>query len=167
MTTDVRVQELTHSEWERLRSLRLASLDDSPHAFGGDHAAESAMTAEAWIDRMANVRYFAAVVQNVDSAIMSVEQFDGDFGAKIWLGGCWVAPQVRGTGVMKAFINFIDSVATERGWERQGLGVWHDNHLAIAAYERLGFKIMGDMQESTRKPGLYYQRMIRDTVTSV
>ena len=167
MQNHVQVQELDQSEWERLRSLRLASLEDSPHAFGGDHSAESALPAQSWIDRMADIRYFAAVVQDKDSAIMSVEQFDGDFGAKIWLGGCWVAPEVRGTGVMKAFISFIDSVAAERGWERQGLGVWHDNHLAIAAYERLGFQVMGDLQESTRKPGLYYQRMIRDTVTSV
>jgi RimJ/RimL family protein N-acetyltransferase len=94
---------------------------------------------------------------------MSVEELDGDFGANIWLGGCWVNRDVRGTGVMKAMVHFIDSVALDRGWQCQGLGVWHDNYPAIAAYERLGFECKGELQESTRKPGLFFQRMIRHT----
>jgi RimJ/RimL family protein N-acetyltransferase len=39
--------------------------------------------------------------------------------------------------------------------------VWIDNSGAIAAYENIGFVRMGEPQESSRKPGLYYQRMIR------
>jgi GNAT superfamily N-acetyltransferase len=71
---------------------------------------------------MAKVRYFAASIDDKDCAIMSVEELDGDFGAKIWLGGCWVNPDVRGTGVMKAMVDFIDSVAVDRNWQCQGLG---------------------------------------------
>jgi hypothetical protein len=36
-----------------------------------------------------------------------------------------------------------------------------DNYSAIAAYEKLGFVAMGDPQESTKKPGKFYTRMIR------
>jgi RimJ/RimL family protein N-acetyltransferase len=42
--------------------------------------------------------------------------------------------------------------------------VWIDNEIAITAYEKLGFEKMGEKQESTRKPGMYYQRMLRKTL---
>jgi RimJ/RimL family protein N-acetyltransferase len=64
-------------------------------------------------------------------------------------------------GVLRSLFSYIDKIATERNWLVQGLGVWIDNYSAIAAYERLGFAKAGEPQESTRKPGLYYQRMIR------
>jgi len=163
MTRIVEVSELMPSEWERLRSLRLQSLADSPHAYGGSYDVEAELAQDAWLERMAKVKFFAASIDGNDCAIMSVEELDGDFGANIWLGGCWVNPDVRGSGVMKAMIEFIDSVANDRGWLCQGLGVWHDNHSAIAAYERVGFERKGDLQESTRKPGLFFQRMIRYT----
>jgi len=163
MTLSIQVYELTDSDWERLRTLRLASLADSPDAFGGSYEVEAELPREAWLERMSTLRFFTALIDNQDMAVMSIEQFDGDFGANIWLGGCWVDPSVRGTGVMKAMMGFIDSVAEERAWQCQGLGVWHDNYSAIAAYERLGFVVRGEMQESTRKPGMFYQRMIRQS----
>jgi RimJ/RimL family protein N-acetyltransferase len=163
MKPNVEVTELLPAHWRRLRSLRLQSLADSPHAYGASHEVESELTQDAWLERMAKAKYFAASIDDKDYAIMSIEELDGDFGANIWLGGCWVNPDVRGTGVMKEMIKFIDSVALDRGWQCQGLGVWHDNYPAIAAYERLGFECKGELQESTRKPGLFFQRMIRHT----
>lgn len=163
MNPEVTVTELLTDDWQRLRSLRLQSLADSPQAYGASYEVEAELSQEAWLERMSRVRFFAASVNGNDCAIMSIEELDGDFGANIWLGGCWVNPEVRGTGVMKAMIDFIDSVAIDRGWQCQGLGVWHDNHSAISAYERLGFEAKGELQESSRKPGLYFQRMIRNT----
>ena len=163
MNPSVVVTELLPADWQRLRSLRLQSLADSPHAYGASHEVEAELSQDAWLERMGKSKYFAASIDGTDCAIMSVEELDGDFGANIWLGGCWVNPDVRGTGVMKAMVHFIDSVALDRGWQCQGLGVWHDNYPAIAAYERLGFECKGELQESTRKPGLFFQRMIRHT----
>jgi RimJ/RimL family protein N-acetyltransferase len=60
--------------------------------------------------------------------------------------------------------DFVDFNAAEKGWERHGLGVWEDNFSAIAAYEKLGFAAMGDPQPSSRVPGKFYIRMIRDAV---
>jgi RimJ/RimL family protein N-acetyltransferase len=42
--------------------------------------------------------------------------------------------------------------------------VFTDNFSAIAAYEKLGFVKMGDDTASTRKPGKFFQRMIRKSV---
>jgi ribosomal protein S18 acetylase RimI-like enzyme len=57
--------------------------------------------------------------------------------------------------------DYLDHHAGSRDWCKQGLGVWIDNYSAIAAYEKLGFVAMGEPQESSRKSGKFYQRMIR------
>ena len=125
MKTNVEVTELLPADWQRLRSLRLQSLADSPHAYGASHEVEAELSQDAWLERMGKSKYFAASIDGTDCAIMSVEELDGDFGANIWLGGCWVNPDVRGTGVMKAMVHFIDSVALDRGWQCQGLSLIH------------------------------------------
>jgi RimJ/RimL family protein N-acetyltransferase len=94
--------------------------------------------------------------------MLSVEVLNGDFGATCWIGGCWSIPSFRGKGLMRAMFTYIDE--QEKDWKIQGLGVWTDNYNAIAAYEKLGFVKMGEDTESTRKPGLFYQRMIRKSL---
>lgn len=92
---------------------------------------------------------------------MNSEILDGDFGATCWIGGCWTDPAYRGVGALRVMFDYLDLHAANRGWQKQGLGVWQDNYGAIAAYEKLGFVAMGEPQESSRKPGKFYQRMIR------
>jgi RimJ/RimL family protein N-acetyltransferase len=94
---------------------------------------------------------------------MSVEKMNGDFGARCWIGGCWVENSHRNQGALRAMFAYVDKNAESRDWQIQGLGVWIDNFAAISAYKKLGFVEMGEPQMSTRKPGLFYQRMIRKT----
>jgi ribosomal protein S18 acetylase RimI-like enzyme len=63
-------------------------------------------------------------------------------------------------------MKYVDEHAHDKGWQRHGLGVWVDNHPAIAAYERLGFVTMGEPTLSNRIANKFYIRMIRDAVTS-
>ena len=162
--SDTVVEELVPDQWQRLRTLRLASLQESGYAFGGNLDLESAQSEVQWRDKFAKLTYLIVTINAKDIALMSVENLVGDFGATAWIGGCWTNPRYRGQGVLRAMFNFVDQNSETREWKRQGLGVWEDNYSAIAAYEKLGFVAMGDPQESTRVPGKYYQRMIRDAI---
>ena len=161
---NIKVELLTAEQWVRAKNLRLESLRDSAHAFGGNLELESAQIESEWRAKFEKLSYLVASVDGTDSAIMTLENLVGDFGATAWVGGCWSSPEYRGTGLLKAMMSYVDQHAQEKGWQRQGLGVWEDNYSAIAAYEKLGFIAMGDPQESTRVPGKHYQRMIRDAV---
>jgi GNAT superfamily N-acetyltransferase len=162
MKNEVVVQLIAPNEWQRLRSIRLQALTESEHAFGGTLEAESIETETAWRAKFEKNDFLIASVDGVDGAMMYVETLNGDFGATCWVGGCWSDPQFRGKGLMRAMFTFVDE--QEKDWKIQGLGVWTDNYNAIAAYEKLGFVKMGDDTASTRKPGMFYQRMIRKSV---
>jgi len=156
------VEQLSPNDWQRLRDIRLAALRHDGHAFGGNLEAESAMNENEWRTKFEIFTGLVAVHDGVDVGFMSVENLAGDFGATCWVGSCWVNPNFRNRGALRALFEYVDANSKENSWEIQGLGVWVDNYSAIAAYEKLGFVKMGDPQESTRKPGLYYQRMIRN-----
>ena len=158
------VSQLSNDEWARLRDIRLAALENDGHAFGGNLEAERSYSELDWREKF---KIFTGVIANVegtDVGFMSVENLKGDFGSTCWVGSCWVRPEFRRTGVLQALFEYVDNQAVERNWLIQGLGVWVDNEIAIKAYEKLGFEMMGEKQESSRKPGMYYQRMIRNTV---
>jgi GNAT superfamily N-acetyltransferase len=161
MNSPVVVELLEANQWKRLRSIRLQALTDSGHAFGGNLEAETLEDEITWRTKFEKLDFLIASVGGVDAAMLSVEVLNGDFGATCWIGGCWSDPQFRGKGLMRAMFAFIDQ--QEKDWKVQGLGVWTDNFNAIAAYEKLGFVKMGDDTASTRQPGKFYQRMIRNS----
>ena len=158
----IQVELLTAEQWARAKELRLASLRDSAHAFGGNLETESALSESEWRANFEKLNYIVASVDCIDSAIMTVENLKGDFGATAWVGGCWSSPEYRGVGLLRAMMKFVDEHAQEKGWQRQGLGVWEDNYPAIAAYEKLAFIVMGEPKLSTRVANKFYIRMIRD-----
>jgi RimJ/RimL family protein N-acetyltransferase len=162
----IQIELLSPDQWQRAKDLRLASLRDSAHAFGGDLESESAQSESEWRAKFEKLSYIVASVDGTDSAIMTVENLVGDYGAKAWIGGCWSSPEYRGVGLLKAMMKYVDEHAHDKGWQRHGLGVWVDNHPAIAAYERLGFVTMGEPTLSNRIANKFYIRMIRDAVTS-
>jgi RimJ/RimL family protein N-acetyltransferase len=161
MSHVVLCHELSPDEWSRLRDIRLASLLESPEAFGSSYEREIAFTEKEWRELFNLNSYLVASIDGKDIAIMFLEKLRGDFGATCWVGGCWSNPQYRGIGALRSMFDYVDSVKDQRGWQIQGLGVFIVNESAITAYEKLGFKAMGEVQESTRRPGNFYQRMIR------
>ena len=161
MSHVVLCHELSPDEWSRLREIRLASLLESPEAFGSSYEREIAFSEKEWRELFNLNSYLVASIDGKDIAIMFLEKLRGDFGATCWVGGCWSNPQYRGIGALRSMFDYVDSVKDQRGWQIQGLGVFIVNESAIAAYEKLGFKAMGEVQESTRRPGNFYQRMIR------
>jgi RimJ/RimL family protein N-acetyltransferase len=155
------VEELHEDQWLRYRDIRLAALENDGHAFGGNLESERLFTESEWRSKARQYIALVAIIDSKDIGMMTVENLSGDFGATCWVGSCWVDSNFRQHGALRSLFEYLDAHAAAKDWTTQGLGVWVDNEPAIKAYERLGFKQVGEKQESTRKPGMYYQRMIR------
>jgi len=166
MTDSVRVDELTPEDWERFRLIRLRSLKANPEAFGGEFDVESDLPEQHWRSELVKSDGLIASIDGHDVAMMYVEILKGDHGATCWIGGCWSDPDYRGRGAFRALFEYLDSRAGEKDWSRQGLGVWADNELAIAAYKKLGFEFAGEKMPSESQPGRFYTHMVRDTPKS-
>lgn len=158
------VEDLSEYDWGRLRDIRLAALKEDGQAFGGNLEAESAYDESEWRQKFSIFSALVATSSGIDVGFMSVENLKGDFGATCWVGSCWVRPEFRRQGVLQSLFRYVDENALDRNWQIQGLGVWIDNKSAIEAYEKLGFVQMGEKQPSSRKPGMFYQRMIRKSL---
>ena len=161
MSSKVLVSLLRQDEWERLRSIRLRALKENPEAFGADFKEVESRSREDWLKDYNKEDYLVASIDGVDVGMLYIEVLNGDHGATCWIGGCWTDPAFRGNGVMRALFNYIDSHAQEKGWIRQGLGVWIDNLIAINSYKSLEFTFAGEKMPGSRE-GKFFQHMIRD-----
>ena len=77
----IAVELISADQWARAKELRLASLRDSAHAFGGNLETESAQSESEWRAKFEKLNYLVASVDGVDGAIMTLENLVGDFGA--------------------------------------------------------------------------------------
>jgi len=157
----IEVSLLTPNEWERLKQIRIRALTANAEAFGAKLHEVISQPKEDWLKLYEKEDYLVASSGGVDVGMLYIEVLKGDHGATCWIGGCWSDPDYRGIGVMRSLFDYIDKHADQKGWQRQGLGVWADNLLAINSYKSLGFnfageKILGDTS------GKYFQHMVRD-----
>ncbi|WP_457207005.1 GNAT family N-acetyltransferase [Nocardioides sp. P5_C9_2] len=125
--------------WREFRDVRLASLADSPGAFGSRHADWVEATEERWRARLTDVP-LTVVARSEAGAVGVVSGVPSPDGVE--LISMWVAPEHRGTGLAARLIDHVVGWATSSGRDTV-LMVRDDNARAIRAYERCGFVDLG------------------------
>jgi RimJ/RimL family protein N-acetyltransferase len=163
MIENLTITHLQPHDWERLRTIRLASIVESPDWLSGEgYAFESTAPMEFWQDRITNDMWFIAVDRDCDIAVMNAGDPNPNFPTSRWLQACWIEPDFRGLGILPAMIAFLDGFGTNLGWETLGLGVWLGNERARNAYSRAGFTALTEPLPSRQNPGKFYIAMSRD-----
>ena len=123
-------------DWEQFRAVRLASLSESPHAFGSRHADWVDAPVERWRSRLTQVPVtILAHEEGVVRGVVSGQPADETW---VELISMWVAPEVRGTGLARRLIGAVADWAAGQGRQTY-LMVRADNDRARRAYERVGF----------------------------
>ena len=120
--------------------MRLASLSESPAAFGSRHADWVDAPPERWQSRLTLVPLtLLAHEATTDLGVVSGQPV-GE--AWVELISMWVAPAARGTGVVGRLIDAVADWAAAQG-RTTYLMVRSDNTPARKSYERAGFDDMG------------------------
>ncbi len=134
--SDIDIATLGPDDWETFRTVRLASLSESPGAFGSRFADWVEAPVERWRARLTDVPL--TLVATDGGAVVGVASGQRDGQDWVELISMWVAPAARGRGVAAALIDAVVRWATEQD-RRTYLMVRSDNAGARAAYERIGF----------------------------
>ena len=139
----VDISRLGDADWGVYRDVRLASLEDSPSAFGSQLADERGRTDASWRARLANRTQFVAWDEG--RLIATVGCLPWEDGA-IELVSMWVAPAARGTGVADLLVDAVVAHARDRGCHTTILWVSEGNGPAERLYARHGFARTGRVQ---------------------
>lgn len=130
---------LDADDWRDFRVVRLASLAESPAAFGSRHADWVGAPEERWRARLTDVP-LTIVARSEDDFVGVVSGVPT--GDHVELISMWVSPEHRGTGLVGRLIDGVVAWATSLGHDTF-LMVRHDNVRAIRAYARAGFTDLG------------------------
>ncbi|MYN40048.1 GNAT family N-acetyltransferase [Duganella sp. FT109W] len=155
--TDIRYTK--EEDWQELKRIRLAALQDAPQAFGVSHASAAAYTDDAWRDRAAG-RGKARFILAFDGgeAVGIVGHVPNDQ-QELELIAMWVAPSHRGTAVATHLVDMVKSHAASQTYQRILLDVAPNNQRAAAFYQKLGFAFLPEWEPLESHPHIQLQKM--------
>ena len=157
----MKIEAIGPEQWQRLRDLRLRALRDSPEWFAARVEVEEIKSETEWRALCSEESWRAFVDDGRDIALMGVSVAEPIRECDCWLFSCWIDQGYRGLGIIDQMIGELDLICRQKGWVKQGLGVWPNNLRAIKAYERLGFYKVGEPLQSRSRPEQLYQPMFR------
>ncbi len=152
----IEVRRVRPDDGERLRTVRLAALADTPSAFGSSHAEESVLPDRHW-DTSARDRSSGPSSANflaVDAALAVgiIGAFRRDDADAMNLVSMWVDPAHRGSGLADRLVAEVVEFAVAVAAIAVELWVTVGNDRALAFYERNGFVSLDEFQPLPSDP---------------
>ena len=145
MSSATEVYRLGPDDWQAFRDVRLAALQEAPHAFGSTYEGEVGGSESNWRQRIAD---WARFVADVDGQVVGVVGAGfGEFGGSAALTSLWVDPRFRGRGVGTALIQAVEEWARGKDLTQVLLWVTEANSSAEHLYAHLGFMRTGRVSE--------------------
>lgn len=167
---NLHITEFTGDDWEAYKALRLASLEDSPDAFGSTLHRELAFTESVWRSRLTpsdNPVHILPLValsngKAIGLATGAVHSYQ-DETAHIYQ--MWIAKPFRGLGIAKGFLDRIEAWANALELTSLSLAVTTHNAGAMRLYQSAGFVPVGNTEPLRENSNLSVQPMVL-TLTS-
>jgi ribosomal protein S18 acetylase RimI-like enzyme len=157
------IRELTASDAEAFRVVRLEGLQLNPEAFGSSYEEQKDRPLSSYADRLRDSAATpdAFTLGAFEGGLVGTAGFVRDQGAKmrhkgmIW--GVYVAQHARGRGVARALMD--ESIGRARampGLEQIYLTVMSTNEPALRLYRALGFETYGRERRALKIGETYY-----------
>jgi ribosomal protein S18 acetylase RimI-like enzyme len=153
------IRSTTEADWEVLKEMRLASLLDTPTAFGVTHASAAANSEAQWRDRAAGRGPAQFMLAFVDDAAAGMVAGIVSERQEFNLIAMWVRPTYRGTPLAANLVDAMKKFAAARGHTRVVLDVSPANERAAAFYRKQGFSFLPEWEALASHPEIKVQKM--------
>lgn len=153
------IRPTIEEDWEVLKEIRLASLDDAPTAFGVSHATAAAYSDAQWRDRASGRGQAEYLLAWSDGAAVGMVAGVVSAAAEFNLIAMWVRPEYRGTAAAALLVGAMKQRAVARGHACVVLDVAPDNLRATAFYRKQGFSFLPVWDALASHPDIEVQKM--------
>lgn len=153
------VRATKEMDWKRLKEMRLASLIDTPAAFGVTHAAAMTYTDLQWRDRAAGRGQAQFILAFINGAVVGMVGHVLNPTSELNLIAMWVKAEFRRTGTGSALVNCVKAHAVSAGHTRMVLDVSPENGRAVEFYRRQGFSFLPEWEPLESHPHIQVQKM--------
>lgn len=157
------IRRIRPGDGPRIRELRLEMLADTPIAYGESLQTASADPLERWLaqaERNAVGCEHATFVAEKDDRFVGTAGGLTD-GERTFVVSVYIAPDHRGQRILAGLIDAVAAWSLASGRSELVLEVAAENPRAIAAYDRLGFRLTGASQPHPLYAGVTEQEMVR------
>ncbi|MGI8647633.1 MAG: GNAT family N-acetyltransferase [Acidimicrobiales bacterium] len=137
------IRRVAPAEWELLRTVRLAALQDAPFAFESTYERELAFTEADWRLLLTTFVGFIAWMNDQPVGLVFGGRFEGAATHERELFSMWVSPDQRGTKVAMELVTAVKMWAKDDGAEVLALWVNDGNDRAFRFYKKLCFTPTG------------------------
>lgn len=152
------VARAVETDWQHLKTVRLAALAESPDAFGSDYATEAEFTEDDWREWARSWATFIGLHRRAPIGMAAgVPTDDPD---ERQLIAAWVHPDHRGHGVASALVAAVQHWARAEQASRLSLWVTQTNQPAVRLYRRLGFASTGQSKPLPSQPRLTEDQLV-------
>jgi ribosomal protein S18 acetylase RimI-like enzyme len=150
-------------EWEQARDLRLRAVADAPEAFGRSLEEEERLSEAGWRERVApsDSRVWFVDATDDDEFVGMAVGFLDDESKTAYLGGMWVEPGRRRSGIGKRLVDTVIEWGRARGAVRIELEVNELTRPAVALYQACGFAPTGHSRRFPSNPSATALEMAR------
>jgi len=146
------IRRASSDEWETMRSIRLAALEDAPMAYSSTLAREQAFAEEAWRSRLdTSMAYLAWEGGRVVGTVTAYQDPAGPADT-MFLVAMFVQAAVRGSECSRLLIDAVVEAARAAGAQQLLLHVTQTNAAARRRYQSYGFNATGRTQPLPHAP---------------
>jgi ribosomal protein S18 acetylase RimI-like enzyme len=134
------VKKLTENEWLRLRSIRLAALQDAPSSFLSNHEREVAYDEQQWREEFSRGEWSIMLVGEKEMGLLGVTREKTMPAEECYLEYLWIAHEFRRAGLGSTLLTVVLDDLLRAGVETVWLYILNGNHGALRFYQRFGFE---------------------------
>jgi ribosomal protein S18 acetylase RimI-like enzyme len=163
--TQPTIRRIDADEWQTMRDVRLAALQEAPYAFGSTYARERVYGEDEWRNWLGDAvdPNGAIFVAEIDRHAVGMDAvFIEEESAHLY--AMWVAPEARRSGAGSLLTRAAIDWARTFGAPRLMLHVAENNPAGIALYESLGFAMTGNKEPLHSDPSRSVLEMSRALV---